>query len=400
MYKMLIVDDEYIVRKGIKETIDWERYNVTITHEAKHGQEALDIIKHHAIDIVITDIRMPIMDGVTLIKELSHLTDDLGIVVLSGYQDFEYAKHALENGAFSYLLKPIANQELIDKVLDVINHLKIQREKESLVETIQEDIPNIKRQLIYEVLEGRVDTATFIKKATSYKLPVIHQGVVIYMQDEVKDNQGASQFYACVIEALTAENVTYYYYHDQDTYSVIVQTDTLKAVQTILESALKRYQQVHIEPLYIGVSNLFTEISGIKEAYESAQENALKKPYPLINMVMSPLDDLTLKPQLKSCLMYISQHYHENITVKTVADHLYVSESYLMHAFKNQLNKTFNEYLTAYRLNKAKELLLTSHYHIYEVATKVGYGDVKYFSQVFRKHLGMTPSDYVKQFKT
>ncbi len=399
MYNMLVVDDEYLVRKGIKETIDWAAHNVVITHEAKHGEEALAIVKNHDIDIIITDIRMPVMDGVALIRALGD-EDDIGIVVLSGYQDFDYAKQALESGAQAYLLKPVSNDELVSKVCKVIVRLEASRSRNRLVETVEGDLTNITRQLVRDFLRGHIDHEAFVTKAASYNLPLINCGVALYVGDEVDDLRGAHAFAAKLTHQFKVNDWLHYDVYDDDEHLIIIDSDNASHVYDAVCEALQDADEPVETPLMLGLSGVFDTGHTMPKAADEAKRLAQRKPYRLINMVMTPSGELPLKPQMKSVLQHIAEHYHENITVRSVAEALYMSESNVMHAFKDQLNMTFNEYVTSYRLTKAKALLRTGKHHVYEVAAKVGYGDVKYFSQVFKKHLGMTPSDFIKRVGT
>lgn len=109
------------------------------------------------------------------------------------------------------------------------------------------------------------------------------------------------------------------------------------------------------------------------------------------------LDDQTSYRHRQSISQFysiIAEKYSTQLTVRSVSDEMNVSESYLMHLLKDNLGKTFNEILTGYRIGIAKRLLLSGKYRINEVSDKVGYIDVKYFSQVFKKIVGVTPSDY------
>jgi two-component system response regulator YesN len=105
---------------------------------------------------------------------------------------------------------------------------------------------------------------------------------------------------------------------------------------------------------------------------------------------------IDLKPIVRDVMDYIAKNYANNISVKSAAEALFVSESYLLHQFKEHSNKTFNDCLSKHRVLMAKKKLLDHDKRIYEVASEVGYQDVKYFSQIFKKRVGMTPSEFRK----
>jgi len=400
MHNMLIVDDEYLVREGIRKTIDWEEHNIVITHEAKHGKEALEVVKNHPIDIIISDIRMPVMDGLELIRQLADLDADLVVVVLSGYKDFEYAKGSLESGAFSYLLKPIDNEELVNTVKKAAQTLEARRQKADFDETIASELTTLKDKFLIDTLEGRTDLYAYRKKCRMYDLPPIESGFIAHITKESggpDDSDVLERFHAILETILEDARITRYSVKTDRAGIFVHENGTYEQIETCYKEAISAYEQERNETLDIGLSAFFPSFSYLNKRYLEAMSNAKNKPFPLLNQVSGPNQALDVKPQVKEALIHISRHYHENITVKNVAEALYVSESYLMHAFKDNLGYTFNEYLTAYRLMKAKELLLNTNHHVYEIATMVGYGDVKYFSQVFRKHTGMTPSEFTRK---
>lgn len=140
--RILLVEDDFIVRKGIVCSLDWDAYGLEICGEAANGRQALERMEEVRPDILITDIRMPIMDGLELAKRVREKYRQIKIVILSGYDDFEYARQAIRIGVQEYLLKPVD----ADKLLEIISRLKTEIEKE-----IQEDR---KAELRQQLLDG------------------------------------------------------------------------------------------------------------------------------------------------------------------------------------------------------------------------------------------------------
>ena len=118
-YRLMVVDDEYPIRQGLASGIDWESLGFELCAIASNGKEVLEKISVKIPDVIITDIRMPVMDGIELIENLSLMYPQIKVVILSGYGDFEYAQKAIEFSVSAYLLKPINNEDLY-KVLGTI----------------------------------------------------------------------------------------------------------------------------------------------------------------------------------------------------------------------------------------------------------------------------------------
>lgn len=133
MYKVVLVDDEELIIEGMKQLVDWESLGCRIEGAAYDGDEALDIINETEPDIIITDIRMPSMNGLEMIDHVKEQFPDVVIMIMSGYSDFEYAQKALEKGAACYMLKPVLEKDLRERILQAVKKLdekRLQKQKE------------------------------------------------------------------------------------------------------------------------------------------------------------------------------------------------------------------------------------------------------------------------------
>lgn len=148
----------------------------------------------------------------------------------------------------------------------------------------------------------------------------------------------------------------------------------------------------------IGVSDVCTNLSGIAQGYREASRYAQTKLLPNVSSVVSRGNEQSAnyRREVREVIRYIHEHYAEDITIDSAAQHVFISPSYLMHLLRSELGKTFNECLMEYRIEVAKETLRQPGEKIYEVAQQVGYRDVKYFSRVFKKTTGLSPSEYVE----
>ena len=131
MYKVFLVEDEIVVRDGLKTIVPWQQYGFVLVGDAPDGEAALPQIRQTQPDILITDIRMPFLDGLSLARIVRAEMPNLRIIIVSGYDDFEYARKAIEVGVEQYLLKPITKAALI-KVLSELRE-KMDAEQEQAV---------------------------------------------------------------------------------------------------------------------------------------------------------------------------------------------------------------------------------------------------------------------------
>ncbi|WP_223702550.1 response regulator transcription factor [Sutcliffiella deserti] len=158
MMKVLICDDEIQIRKGLRMKIDWNQEGFEIVDEASNGQEAMEKLRQREIDVVITDVRMPIMDGIEFVKRSHQEFPNLKIIVLSGYSDFEYAKATMQAGVKDYLLKPVAPDELVEALqrirYEMEEQKKKQKESEHMIRQVYNQLEEMREQyLLYLVKE-------------------------------------------------------------------------------------------------------------------------------------------------------------------------------------------------------------------------------------------------------
>lgn len=140
MYKLMIVDDEYNIRDGLVNVIPWKNYGVEVVGEASNGVEALDKFKKLLPDIVITDIHMDEMNGLEFAEKARQEKPDVKMIILSGYDQFEYAKKAIEIKVFSYILKPVLPEELVEIVQKLIFEMEEDRRIKLKLDSLEEEL--------------------------------------------------------------------------------------------------------------------------------------------------------------------------------------------------------------------------------------------------------------------
>ena len=150
MYKVMLVDDEKLILQGVLNIIEWEKLDMEVIHIAENGKEALDKYKENPVDIIITDINMPVITGLGLIKSIKEINTSVKFIVLSGYDDFSYARTAMKYGVENYILKPINEEELETALIDINKKIKYEKEKENMVLE--------KNRILMNILNGKFDS--------------------------------------------------------------------------------------------------------------------------------------------------------------------------------------------------------------------------------------------------
>lgn len=332
MYKLLIADDEKIIRESVSELIDWKSLDIEITACCKNGMEALDAIMDTAPDIVMTDIRMPGIDGLELINRIRGIDPRIQFIILTGYPEFDYARRALRYGVREYLLKPISEEAIIEAVNNV---------KTALPEYGSPAIGRLISRLLEEREAGnRQQARTLLSHFLSHSArpeELRHLGIAIFMELHTR------------FGPLSPEEMSDF------TGQLLSDTDIIELRTIITEQLLNL---------------LFASEKGKVSIADTVK-----------TYVSSHLDD-------------------ENLSLKFIAENLlYVNVNYLSRTFTKQSGEKFSNYLNRTRIDRAKKMLLLNHQeNIHAIAEAVGFGsNPQYFSQVFKKYTGKTPSQFVEE---
>ena len=415
----MVVDDEYYVRLGIRETIDWGSYGVELVCEAEDGRKGFELALRFLPDIIITDIKMPGIDGLEFVEKCREAGIQSQFIVLSAHEEFSYAKTALKYGASDYLIKPIHNDQMIEAVIKAGKKAIQQNETRSYYKKLESGISMVKEKALIEILlNSRMSPAEINEKLEIFKLKLLENAnyvVLIRIQDyhlalEKLAPNGLKSIretlFAIAGKHLNPNNDchTYIINKDEEEIVAIVHTDLddEQAVSKISESCqsiLKEMQKVCRDlTITAGISmrcdSLDQLSSGYKQAYIASFRNSLQSQYKISYYRDSEIPGH--RREIVDALNFIRLNYSKDITVESIASELFISASHLMHLFKSELGKTINECVTEYRIEAAKQMLKNPKYKMLEISQKVGYKNEKYFTRVFKKVTGMNPSDYAR----
>ena len=206
MVKVYLVEDEIIIRQSIKNSIDWEKEGYEFVGDASDGELALPVILKEKPDILITDIRMPFMDGLELSRMVKAELPDIKIVILSGYDDFEYAKQAIKIGVAEYLLKPVSSAVLLEHLSEIAEKVRDEREdlalKKVYYQEMQENEELIKMKFLGELISGKLSLADAMEKGKRFHMnlsgPFYRIILFKFIQEDHEQSEALTEAYEAV----------------------------------------------------------------------------------------------------------------------------------------------------------------------------------------------------------
>ncbi len=512
MIKVMIVDDERNIREGIVQLIDWNQLGCEVVMDCSDGKAALLYLQEHPIDIVVTDIKMPLVDGIELSKRIKEEFTDTKVIILTAYSDFVFAKQAIKYNVSDFIIKNDFIEELpiaIDKTVQLI--LK-EREKTNTKESSTDDDTNL-TQLFHKLMISSSVSDSDIKQ---YHLSDYHYCMCaceIEYYDEDKDKTNLTKMLKNILN-IALKECHFVVVPLSETYMIItIRFD--KYSQKNLNDIIKYFNDIIIMveefmriDIRFGLSQLIKDPKDIIQGFEEAKEalskiiikgselhvyNVLKdeegQEFTLdVDQYMGKICELTFDGEsgqankqlnklydklvssncsFEQCKMYmlvicssiirkavryhtdqdfnalekeiyeqiqsaktmfslvsignhtidhlrdsckdkkdlknelvkkadecIRNHYKEELTLQFISQELFLNSSYLSRAYKKWTGNTITEAINMYRISKAKGLLITTSFKIYEVAQAVGIPDAAYFTNVFLKYVGQSPTEY------
>ncbi|HEY4536905.1 MAG TPA: response regulator [Erysipelothrix sp.] len=400
MLKVIIIDDESLTRQGLIEFVDWNKHGYEVFGEAEDGNKGLELAKQVHPDLAICDIRMPHMDGIEFAKKLQEIVPECKVIFLSGYSDKEYLKSAIKLNAVDYLEKPLNMDELytlLDRVKLEYDHIveRMNKENKMLVKLEQNNqflLDSIIDNLLEEQACDRDSLATLLKHMNiDFPLEGIYRTVVIKnapqrisnlilntLKQKKKENQMMMLIGRRVNEIIII--------HEQQ-----VSLRELKRFYDELMYDIEKNEAINLE---LGVGDKVEKLEMIEDAYDSAISVIDWLGYKNPNRLV--FDDGTNvgNSAIRDTERFITDNFDKRLTIKDIAEEVFLTPQYLCKIFKEETGHTINSYITDLRMEKAKELLLNRNLKLYEVAAQLGYRDANYFARVFKRNFGMNPSEF------
>ncbi|MFB9279516.1 response regulator [Cohnella cellulosilytica] len=380
---ILVVDDENVIRSGIERTIRNQFPEHAVYLAASPG-DAVDLLKNESIDLVLTDVLMPGMTGLELMEISRKSHAHVRWVVISAYSEFAYAQEAVRLGARDYLLKPIGKDSLIRLIGKLGEEIAEENARTKETQLLKSNLRLLREAVIARWASGLdlggIDLKPFIEKHPSFRL------VMVRMESE-RDMR---------LEHFIVENVLTELIETAGTgFVASIDAKSLLGLVTLreesalhwlvdqLRSHLKRYLKAPFQVLH---TERIADFNQVPEEMQRMRTAATSQVY---DHYASGGDQA-----VEVALQYIQGHYHTDLSLEKVASIVYLNPIYFSQLFKQKTGHGFKEYITQLRLERAMELLRKSELKIVDISERVGYPDMRHFSQIFRKKTGLTPSEY------
>lgn len=375
MFKILITEDEKSLLDKMVNNIDWQGYGYQI-FQAVNGLEALSILQDEDIDILVTDIQMPGLDGIELVNKLRENYRDIKVLIISGHAEFEYAQQLIRLGVNEYLLKPFRSQRLLEAVNEI-------RDSISMENKYKEELTSLRDELsVYLNKNNKNDSLNWLTDDNFFE----SQSIII-------NNNYLDQLIKTGSKKELLQEVNRILQHirglkgDQQRLFILLNNLILFTFQSLKDlgynykDMIKKIDNTYLMKIING-DNLLDLEKWLKDFFLDVN-----------SMVTCPKNSQN-ESLIEEVKKHIQQNYQEGITLTELSQHFNVSNGYLSKLFLDYVGENFTDYLNMIRVNKAKELLKTTNKKIYQIADEIGFNDSFYFSSWFKKIVGVSPTTY------
>lgn len=407
LYTVVVADDEDELREAVCTMIPWEELGFSLVGSAGNGLDALQLVERHEPDLLLTDIRMPFISGIELARQVREVRPATNIAFLSGYDDFEYAKQAIQYNIISYMLKPMTMEGLRAE-LQIIR-----RKIDAQFAMFRQTVPQSEGQSVQAaaLIPLVLDDYTEENDESQMEEYVRNCGLLQDLNDRpcytvmvttLLNQEGSScttPFFVSSVDTLARKylrNVSFF--SGGKVVSVLLgnPSDFDEYLHILADEIPQMAARVLGKRCRIGVSRSVRALGGLHRAYQEAME-ALRQSDGSEDGAQFISD---LAPAVKGgsllckrALETLDQHYMDaNLSLVSLSGMLDVSPNHLSACIKKYAGETFITILIRKRMEAARKLLLNSDLKIQEVAQRCGYTDQHYFSYCFKKYCGQSPN--------
>ncbi len=369
MYKILLVDDDQNIVDGLRSIIKKNFGDTFAISSACDGSDALKLLTEEYYHVIVSDIRMPKLDGISLLELISKNQIPSVMIMLSGYDDYTYIRSALRLGAYDYLLKPVNIQNFVSML-----RLLIPRLKDSSVKLKAEEADTVHQTPRGNYFDLPAKEPYYTKEDLGKELEHLSAGFL--SMDEDGTNDKIQEIFSHLSqEVMTKEQFkqalsTFLYTLMQKNTALIPIIASYKLSNNDLAAQIK--SQPHVSQLKQKMEQiLLIYMEQLKKQQEKKEEYVVKK-----------------------AQSYMEKHFSEQLLLSDIAAQFHLHPNYFSSLFKKQLDMTVRDYILQLRMKKAKELMKDPSLKLLDIALAVGYEDAAHFNRAFKNVTGISPSKY------
>jgi len=381
---ILVADDESVIRSGIERTIrhQYPEHRVILAADA---EEAVRLLQAEPVDLVLADILMPGMTGLELMEISRKRYSHVQWVVISAYSEFAYAQEAVRLGARDYLLKPIGKETLVDLIGKMGEEITMENKRIKEDQLLKRNLRFLREAVFARWVSG-LDLGGIDLTPFTEHHPYFH---LIMVRMESEDDLKLEHF---IVENVLAELIES---HGQG-FAASIDAKGLLGLVTLnecdnspvqliekLRSHLKRYLKVPFQVLH---TDRITDTGQVAAEVLRMRKSAAAHTY---DHYARSGDQ-----SIEVAIQFIRAQFHTELSLEKVASLVYLNPVYFSQLFKQKTGQGFKDYVIQLRFEHAMELLRDSNLLVGDISERVGYPDVRHFSQIFRKKTGYTPSEY------
>ena len=407
--KLLIADDDDILRSQLAQKIPWADSGYELVGAASNGKEAYEMAMRYKPQILLTDIKMPYMNGIELVRKVREILPNCRAIFLTGYDDFAFAKEAIRLCADDYILKGEA-EEVILQALNTVSENVRQDTNQIHLNELGEYL--FKQDLLSQLLQGCYQRSEAEKNMRllgldisgyQYRIAVLKMNGAAEKNIERKPSREIryeQELIDTVKEFLDKNLITVYSTKHQQYFVLLI--EMVNASDEEIRKLFEQLNDVLIEKLgrrpMVGISRIYEQGKEFSQYFDDAVfaiENAGME-----GKTIHFFQELSQSRYIHLIREYIMEHYADSeLSLLSLSEELFISPAYISSLFKRYTNDNFKGYLIRFRIKKACHLLETTDYCTYEVAALVGYPNAQYFSVMLKKYMYQTPTENRASFQ-
>ena len=401
MYKVILIDDETYVLQALKNSINWNSYNMEVIGTFDNSINALLFFKKHNVDLVITDILMPQMNGISLIEKMKELNNDTLFIILSAHDKFDYALQAIKLSVTDYILKPIDYDKFEQSLKDIEKKLTYSTKSVDnnfdhfkLTDIVARFFTDSKMtaEELYDyfatenIFPDSPNPPTFFLQITLDNLPD-------YLEHTWK--HGIDRLYSTInyfLNTLSLKKLVFIpltMEFDNITFFCIIKTKKVYTEQNLAEEinniskSIIDYLRINIDMNILKLFSSLSESQKVAQFYVNLPEQNSGDDYDAIG----------------NAINYIHEHYKEDISLSEVSKRVCLTPYHFCRLFKKETGENLIDYINRIRIENAKNLIIATNESITAIYKMVGFNSKNHFYKLFKEFYNMTPQQYRTEYK-